>query len=124
MSLGLHNFILIFFLSVSTVFADPIQKKFATLKLLDKTSNSVDEKNIEVNKSFIWGSLDIYIHACYSAPPDEIPENYVLLQVMDKLNNEEEFIYQGWMISSSPDVTPLEHPIYDLWLINCFETKN
>ena len=34
-------------------------------------------------------------------------------------NNEKEFIYQGWMISSSPSTTPLEHPIYDVWLQDC-----
>ena len=32
---------------------------------------------------------------------------------------ENNLIYKGWMISSSPDVTPLEHPIYDLWLLGC-----
>ena len=119
MSLGLHNFILLFFLFASQVLADPIQKNFAKLKLLDKTSNNVSEKNIGVNSSNSWGSLDVYIHACYTSPPDEIPENYVLLEIIDKLNNEKEFIYQGWMISSSPDISPLEHPVYDLWLIDC-----
>jgi len=119
MSLGPLNFILLIFLFASQDCAEPIQKNFAKLKLLDKTSNNVSEKNIEVNSSNAWGSLDVYIHACYSAPPDEIPENYVLLEIIDQLNNEKEFIYRGWMISSSPDIAPLEHPIYDLWLIEC-----
>ena len=87
MSLGLHNFILLFFLFASPVLAEPIQKNFAKLKLLDKTSNNVSEKNIEVNSYNSWGSLDVYIHACYSSPPDEIPENYVLLAIIDKWKN-------------------------------------
>ena len=118
MSLGLHKFIILLLFSFP-VFSEPIKKNYATLKLLDKTSNKVSEKNIAVNDSISWDSLDVNIFACYSSPPDEIPENYVLIELIDKLNNEKEFIYRGWMISSSPDVTPLEHPIYDLWLIEC-----
>ncbi len=52
-------------------------------------------------------------------PPDEIPEDYVLIDVEDNFQEQEKSIYKGWMISSSPDVTPLEHPIYDLWLLGC-----
>ena len=40
-------------------------------------------------------------------------------EVNDSLNYIDESVYKGWMISSSPDVTPLEHPIYDLWLVDC-----
>ena len=51
--------------------------------------------------------------------PEEVPEDYVLIEVKDMLSTDNFYIYRGWMISSAPDVTPLEHPIYDLWLIEC-----
>ena len=123
MNLGLHKFLFLIILFSSSGFAEPIKKQSATLKLLDKTSNKVLEKNVKVNSSISLGSLDIKIYSCYSSPPDEVPENYILLEVIDKLNDEKEYIYRGWMISSSPDVTPLEHPIYDLWLIDCIVNK-
>ncbi|PPR49894.1 MAG: hypothetical protein CFH15_00918 [Alphaproteobacteria bacterium MarineAlpha5_Bin5] len=119
MNLGLHKFLFLIILFSSSGFAEPIKKQSATLKLLDKTSNKVLEKNVKVNSSISLGSLDIKIYSCYSSPPDEVPENYILLEVIDKLNDEKEYIYRGWMISSSPDITPLEHPIYDLWLVGC-----
>ena len=119
MNLGLHKLLFLIILFSSSGFAEPIKKESATLKLLDKTSNKVLEKNVKVNSSISLGSLDIKIYSCYSSPPDEVPENYILLEVIDKLNNEKEYIYRGWMISSSPDITPLEHPIYDLWLVGC-----
>ena len=119
MNLGLHKFLFLIILFSSSGFAEPIKKESATLKLLDKTSNKVLEKNVKVNSSISLGSLDIKIYSCYSSPPDEVPENYILLEVIDKLNDEKEYIYRGWMISSSPDITPLEHPIYDLWLVGC-----
>jgi len=123
MSLGLLRFFLYSFIFCNSVLAEPIIGKSAIFKLLDKTTNKVNQKTINVNSIINWDSLNIQIYACYSTPPEEIPENYVLLEVKDILSPENKFIYRGWMISSSPDVTPLEHPIYDLWLIDCIVDK-
>ena len=123
MSLGLLKIYLYFFLICSSVQAEPITGTLAKLKLLDKTTNKVTQKTINVNSIIDWESLNIQIYACYSTPPEEIPEDYVLLEVKDTLSTKKENIYRGWMISSSPDVTPLEHPIYDLWLIDCMADK-
>ena len=103
----------------SALVAEPITGTFAKLNLLDKTTNKVTQKIINVNSIIDWDSLNIQIYACYSTSPGEIPEDYVLLEIKDTLSKKKEYIYRGWMISSSPDVTPLEHPIYDLWLIDC-----
>ena len=49
-----------------------------------------------------------------------MPEDYALLRIYDYLDKtDNKLIYQGWMISSSPSSTPLEHPIYDLWIKDC-----
>jgi len=119
MTAGLLKIFLYFFLLSNSLLADPIKGKAAILNLLDKTTNKVSQKTINVNSTVDWDSLNIQIYACYSTSPEEIPENYVLLEVLDALKPEEEYLYRGWMISSSPDVTPLEHPIYDLWLVEC-----
>ena len=123
MSLGLLKIYLYLFLFCSSVLAEPITGTSAKLKLLDKTTNKVTQKIINVNSIIDWESLNIQIYACYSTPPEEIPEDYVLLEIKDTLSIKKEYIYRGWMISSSPDVTPLEHPIYDLWLIDCMADK-
>ena len=86
---------------------------------MDKTTNKVSEKILEVNTETNWDSLNIQIYGCYSTPPEEVPEDYVLIEVKDMLSTDNFYIYRGWMISSSPDLTPLEHPIYDLWLVDC-----
>ena len=123
MSLGLLKIYLYLFLFCSSVLAEPITGTSAKLKLLDKTTNKVAQKTINVNSIIDWESLNIQIYACYSTSPEEIPEDYVLLEVKDTLSTKKEYIYRGWMISSSPDVTSLEHPIYDLWLIDCMADK-
>ena len=105
------------------VSAETIEKKYAYLKLLNKTTNKVSEKYILVNSIISWETLNIEVLYCASTLPTEIPEDYVLIDVYDTINNENTNIYKGWMISSSPDVTPLENPIYDLWLVDCSNDK-
>ncbi len=122
-NLGLLIRVTFFFLLPLTVSAEIIEKKYASFKLLNKTTNKVTTKDILVSSKISWETLNIEVLYCGSTPPTEIPEDYVLIDVYDTINNENINIYRGWMISSSPDVTPLENPIYDLWLVDCSNDK-
>ena len=122
-NLGLLIRVTFFFLLPLTVSAETIEKKYASFKLLNKTTNKVSTKDILVSSKISWETLNIEVLYCGSTPPTEIPEDYVLIDVYDTINNENTNIYRGWMISSSPDVTPLENPIYDLWLVDCSDNK-
>ena len=122
-NLGLLIRVTFFFLLPLTVSAETIEKKYASFKLLNKTTNKVTTKDILVSSKISWETLNIEVLYCGSTPPTEIPEDYVLIDVYDNINNENINIYKGWMISSSPDVTPLENPIYDLWLVDCSNDK-
>lgn len=122
-NLGLLIRVTFFFLLTLTVSAETIEKKYASFKLLNKTTNKVSTKDILVSSKISWETLNIEVLYCGSTPPTEIPEDYVLIDVYDTINNENTNIYKGWMISSSPDVTPLENPIYDLWLVDCSNDK-
>ena len=122
-NLGLLIRVTFFFLLPLTVSAETIEKKYASFKLLNKTTNKVSTKDILVSSKISWETLNIEVLYCGSTPPTEIPEDYVLIDVYDTINNENTNIYKGWMSSSSPDVTPLENPIYDLWLVNCSNDK-
>ena len=122
-NLGLLIRVTFFFLLPLTVSAETIEKRYASFKLLNKTTNKVSTKDILVSSKISWETLNIEVLYCGSTPPTEIPEDYVLIDVYDTINNENTNIYKGWMISSSPDVTPLENPIYDLWLVDCSNDK-
>ena len=122
-NLGLLIRVTIFSLIPLTISAETIEKKYASFKLLNKTTNKVSTKDILVTSKISWETLNIEVLYCGSTPPTEIPEDYVLINVYDTINNENTNIYKGWMISSSPDVTPLENPIYDLWLVDCSNDK-
>ena len=122
-NLGLLIRVTFFFLLPLTVSAETIEKKYASFKLLNKTTNKVSTKDVLVSSKISWETLNIEVLYCGSTPPTEIPEDYVLIDVYDTINNENINIYKGWMISSSPDVTSLENPIYDLWLVDCSNDK-
>ncbi len=123
MNLGLLKIILIILFYSNQLFSEPLEMQYANFKLLDKISNKLAKKTIKVNESGTIGTLDIEVYSCFKEPPNEIPEDYVLIDIKDNFQKEEKSIYRGWMISSSPDVTPLEHPIYDLWLLGCSNDK-
>ncbi len=123
MNLGhLKIFLIVLFFS-KQLLSEPLQMQFAEFKVLDKISNKLYEKKISINSSESIGTLVIEVYSCFSEPPDEVPEDYVLIDVKDTFQDENKSIYKGWMISSSPDVTPLQHPIYDLWLLDCNNDK-
>ena len=119
MNLGLLKLFLIVLFFSKHLLSEPLQMQYANFKLLDKISNKLTEKTIAVNGFDSIGTLNIKVYSCFTESPDEIPEDYVLIDVKDNFQDEDKSIYKGWMISSSPDVTPLEHPIYDLWLLGC-----
>jgi len=100
--------------------SSPIEGDKVTVNILDKITSQIKQVEIEINDYYDYGSLKIEVFSCFKRPPEEIPENFVLLKVFDTLQKDEvALIFQGWMISSSPDATPFEHPIYDLWVIDC-----
>ena len=122
-NLGLLTKTILFLFLTFSAYAETFEKKYASFKLLNKTTNKVSEKIILVNSQINWETLKIKVIYCASTPPTEIPEDYVLIDVYDTTNKENINIYRGWMISSSPDITPLENPIYDLWLVDCINDK-
>ena len=87
-NLGLLIRVTFFFLLPLTVSAETIEKKYASFKLLNKTTNKVSTKDILVSSKISWETLNIEVLYCGSTPPTEIPEDYVLIDVYDTINNE------------------------------------
>ena len=122
MKLGVLNLIfilIIFFISFSSK-SEPLEGNVVEIQILDKISAKINNITINVNESNTFETLKIDILSCFKNPPEEIPEDFVLLRIHDRINKDlVKLVYQGWMISSSPSSTPLEHPIYDLWIKSC-----
>jgi hypothetical protein len=79
---------------------------------------------IEIGRSINFGNLEISAKQCWKSSIDEQPDNKVLLEIIEHRPDEQnERIFYGWMFSSSPAISALEHPVYDLIVINCNKNK-
>ena len=112
--------IFLIFFNLKYLYSQPINGKLVSLQILDKVTSRLENIEVKVGEYIIFDSLQIEIIMCKKRPPEEIPENFVLMRINDKISNENlKKVFQGWMISSSPSVTPFEHPIYDIWVKDC-----
>ena len=119
-------FFLILFQSLFYIFSSYSNEinegNFTDIKVLDKISSKnvlVRLKNGEVKK---YKDLLIKSMKCKNSEFDDNPEITAYLQVQDltNKNNDDVYVFNGWMFSSSPSITPFDHPVYDIWLVNCY----
>jgi len=102
-----------------------ITKNNAQMQAMDKITGRVSVINVPVNGVVEFGSLSIVVRSCKTRPAEEAPDNFAFVDITDKTLQGEEFnIFKGWMISSSPATHAVEHPIYDVWLLQCTDEKN
>lgn len=95
------------------------------LRGLDKVTARTRDFEIAIGESYNFGALVVTAHYCRKRPPEETPETYAFLQVQDRrtdgfgVDTEGETIFSGWMFGSRPAQNPLEHPVYDVWVLDC-----
>lgn len=109
---------------VLPAFAENIEKNTARMQAMDKITGRVNVIDIPVNGKVDFGSFSVVVRSCQTRSAEEIPDNFAFVDVTDKdLSGKESNIFKGWMISSSPATNAVEHPIYDVWLLQCLDTK-
>ncbi len=101
-----------------------IETGTAILRTLDKITGRTNTVNAEVGSEFEFGTLTIKVNVCKTRPPEETPENSVFLEITDNPPmGESKKIFGGWMFSSSPALSALDNPVYDIWLLKCVGKK-
>ena len=99
-----------------------LEGSFTEIKILDKISSKNTSLKLKNGQLLKFKDLSIQSLKCKNSEFDDSPEITAYIQVRDlsNQNNDEVFVFNGWMFSSSPSITPFDHPIYDLWLIKCY----
>jgi hypothetical protein len=119
----LFSFVLIlFFIFFSkSILADELEGNFTDIKILDKISSKNFLIKLKNGKDIRYKDLLIKSIKCKNSEFDDDPEITAYLQVKDLTsnNNDDVFVFNGWMFSSSPSIAPFDHPVYDIWLIGC-----
>ena len=94
-------------------------KKKSTLQILNKITAKSQYLEIPVNTRIVFSTLRITVFSCWKASPYDLVENKILLNVEENKGGNYSTIFNGWMFSSSPAISSLEHSVYDLVAINC-----
>ena len=117
-------YLLIFFFLFTSISHSnrQLEGSFTEIKILDKISSKNTSLKLKNGQLLKFKDLSIQSLKCKNSEFDDSPEITAYIQVRDlsNQNNDEVFVFNGWMFSSSPSITPFDHPIYDVWLIKCY----
>ena len=98
-----------------------LQSSQAILIGLDKITAKSLELVVNLNENKTFGPLEIKILKCGRVKINNKIDSVAYMQVKDltKNDNEQVFIFNGWTFASDPSLTPFDHAIYDLQLVDC-----
>ena len=122
----LNLFLSIYLLCIFVVFKTNaeinIDGNNTDIKILDKISSKNELIKLINNEEYVYKDLSIKSIKCTDSKFDDNPEIKAYIQVRDltKKDRNNVFVFNGWMFSSSPSIEPFDHPVYDIWLINCY----
>ena len=122
-SLKLNLIIFVYFFLFSFAFSQSnLEGTYTDIKILDKISSKNTLLKLKNGDLVTFNDLSIKSLKCKNSEFDDNPEITAYIQVTDlnNSNNDEVFVFNGWMFSSSPSITPFDHPVYDIWLVNCY----
>ena len=115
--------IFIYFSLFSFAFSQSnLESTYTDIKILDKISSKNTLLKLKNGDLVSFKDLSIKSLKCKNSEFDDNPEITAYMQVIDlnNSNNNEVFVFNGWMFSSSPSLTPFDHPVYDIWLVSCY----
>ena len=90
------------------------------LQALNKITAKSYRYEVKIGDSIKFERLIVEPLFCWKSSPADIPENKVLLKITEnKLDKTKDEIFYGWMFSSSPSISSMEHPMYDITVVDC-----
>ena len=114
--------LIVLFFCVNLGYADDLEGDYTDIKILDKISSKNTLVKLKNGELITFKDLSIKSLKCKNSEFDDNPEITAYIQVRDltSKNNDEVFVFNGWMFSSSPSIRPFDHPVYDVWLVSCY----
>ena len=106
----------------NSVASNWIVAQSAELQLLDKITARISTTIVPVGGGAEFGTLELRVHYCAYRPPEETPENAAFIIIYDNGYGDrklQQALFSGWMFASSPAISGLEHPVYDVTLLSC-----
>lgn len=116
------GFALLLLIGSGAAQADWIEGETATIQALDKITARISTLKVQIDTPARFGTLSVVVRRCAYHPPEEPPEDAAFIEVVDNGHDAEKPpkpVFNGWMFASSPAVSAIEHPVYDLTLLSC-----
>ena len=105
--------------------AETISNPIAAFSGLDKITGRITNFDVYMDETVQFGALQITPRVCYTRPPTETQRTSVFIEVDQvSLKGGSERIFTGWMFAESPALNPIDHPVYDIWLVDCKQTSD
>ena len=118
--LGVAAAIMVAPLAADALAQDRGSNLIAVLRGLDKVTARISTIEAPIRETVHVGTLRILAQTCRTRPPEDPPETTAFLEIMDIKPGEAPVrLFTGWMFASSPALSALEHPVYDVWVIDC-----
>lgn len=89
----------------------------AQLRILDKLTGEVQDVTLGRGQSMTTGRLTVQMDSCRSPADNTTADADAHLTVIDAASTDP--VFTGWMMASSPALSALDHPRYDVWLLRC-----
>lgn len=100
--------------------AQKIENPIAVFSGLDKITGRIISFEAAIDETVQFGSLQLTSRVCYTRPPTESPNTTSFIEVDElSLDGALSRIFTGWIYANSPGLNAIEHPVYDIWLVDC-----
>ena len=100
--------------------AETIANPIAAFSGLDKITGRITNFDVYIDETVQFGALQLTPRACYTRPPTETQRTSVFLEVDQvSLKGGTQRVFTGWMFADSPALNAIDHPVYDIWLVDC-----
>ena len=106
--------------------AQPVRARDgAILQGLDKVTARISTFEAPTATPVQFGTLRVIVRTCTKKPPEDPPESAAFLEIDDvRAGEAPRRIFTGWMFASSPSLSALEHPVYDVWVVDCMNASS
>ena len=100
--------------------ADKIKNPTAVFSGLDKITGRIVSFEVKIDETVQFGALQMTPRVCFTKPPTETPNTTSFVEVDETgTDGKSRKVFSGWMFAASPGLHGIEHPVYDIWLVDC-----
>ena len=100
--------------------AAPLNNPVAEFSGLDKITGRIIKFDVLIDETVQFGALQVTPRVCHTRPPTEPEQTTAFVEVDEiTLANKIQRLFTGWMFATSPGLHAIEHPVYDVWLVDC-----